>query len=164
MATETPSQINFMVAAGSELRPYKDVNGDFNNQTLQNYAFGLGVEAFVFIFETAQYSTKSGNSTLNVETKFQDYMLWGNYRAMKWGVFVPFLAAGIGGYNQSVTTTLSGNSRIDNSPNKLLTGVGFGLSLDVSILWASVEARAFFGDELDSQPTLGGLARIGLWF
>jgi hypothetical protein len=164
VAADSASQINFLLAVGSELRPYKDVNGDFNNQTLSNYALGLGVDAFVFIFETAQYSTKSGNSTLSVETKFQDYMLWGNYRAMKWRVFAPFLAAGIGSYNQSVTTTLSGNSKIDNSPNKLLTGIGFGLSFDVSVLWASVEARAFFGDELDSQPTLGALARIGLWF
>ena len=83
---------------------------------------------------------------------------------MKWTTLVPFIAVGIGGYSQSVTTTLSGISRNDNSPNKLLTGVGFGLQIETPVIYSSLEARAFFGDELDSQPTLGAAFRIGLWF
>jgi hypothetical protein len=163
-ASEAPSTVHAMVAAGSELRPAKDVNGDFNNQTLQNYAFGLGYQSFVFIFETAKYTTWTGNNTLSVSTTYQNYMLWGNWRFDQWKMISPYLAAGVGAYNKSVSTVLSGISRDDKSPEKFLSGVGFGLSLDVPVLWLSVEARAFLGDQLDSQPTLGAMARIGLWF
>lgn len=159
-----PARIHLMLAYGSELRPEKDVDANFQEHILTNFAVGYGFDQYVFILESAQFQEASGNATLRVERTLQDYMLWGQYRAIAWNRLVPFLGLGAGVYQETVVTNLLGLSTTDKTPNKFLSGVSFGFGTELPVVWFSLEARVLFGDELDRNPTLGGLARIGLHF
>ena len=73
-SSSKPQPITMMLAYGSELRPEKDVEANFQDHILTNYAVGFGFDQFVFIFESARFQEASGNATLNVQRTLQDYM------------------------------------------------------------------------------------------
>ncbi len=156
--------VRLMLSYGSELRPEQDVDSNFKDQVMENFSLGVGYQSFVFIFERAEFSQTTGNAALRLESRLEDDMLWAQYRAFSWHRIVPFVAAGAGIYKESVTTSLLGSSRTDQSDAKFLGGVSFGLSTDLPLLWLSVEARILGGDDLPQQLSLGALARIGVWF
>lgn len=159
-----PTPVGFLFAFGLELRPEMDVESNFQNHYLKNYALGYGFGQYVFLFEAAQFQEEAGNATLRVDRTLQDYMLWGQYRDMSWHHLVPFLGLGAGVYQETIVTHLYSESTTDAGPNKFLTGVSLGVGTDLPTLWLSVEVRLLFGDELDRNPTVGGLTRIGLHF
>ena len=159
-----PRTVHAMLAYGSELRPEKNIDGDYEEHVLTNYALGVGYRQYIFILEKAEFKESSGNTTLNLERTLQDYLLWGQYRALTWNHLAPFMGLGLGTYKETIKTNFMGSSRTDESANKFLGGLSFGVSLDVPVLWFSLEARFLFGDELERQPTLGGLARVGIQF
>lgn len=160
----TPRPVHVMLAYGSEIRPQKNVDSQYQEKSLTNYSFGIGYQQFIFIFEKAEFSESSGNATLNVESTFEDYLLWGQYRALSWNYLAPYIGFGLGTYKETVKTTFMGSAKKDESPGKMLGGLAVGVGLDVPVLWFSLEARFLFGDELERQPTLGGLARVGIQF
>ncbi len=164
VSLDKPQPIHFMLAYGSELRPEKDIDSNYKEHFLTNYALGFGYEQFVFVFEKAEFKETSGNATLNLERTLEDYLLWAQYRSMTWNRLVPFLGVGLGTYKETVVTQFAGASTTDSTPSKFLSGLAFGVGLDIPVLWFSLEARFLFGDELERQPTLGGLARIGVHF
>jgi hypothetical protein len=164
ISVEQTRPFHYLLAYGSDYRPDKSVSDLETDYFLQNYAIGLGFDKFVFILEESQRNESSGNSTLNVAYQMRDYLLWVQKRVLTTRYFAPFLTGGIGAYKEATVTKLSGISTSDESRLKLLTGVGLGIALDIPYLWFSMEARALFGDELDQQPTLSALVRIGLWF
>lgn len=161
---QKPRPVHFMLAYGSEFRPEKDVEGNFSEHVLTNYALGVGYDQFVFILEKAEFKESSGNATLKIERTLEDYLLWAHYRAITWKHLVPFIGAGLGSYKEIVKTTFAGDTTTDESDSKVLSGLAFGVGLDVPVLWFSLEARFLFGDELERQPTIGGLARVGIQF
>ncbi len=163
-AQESPRPVHFLLAAGSEFRSEKNAEGNFVGQNLTNAAIGFGFQNFIFIFEQAQFQESSGNSTLSIARHFQDDLVWAQWRGNSWTLMVPFVAGGVGVYREKIDTQLAGTSMSNQSKDKLLTGAGFGVGLDVPYLWLSLEARILFGDELDRQPTLGGLAQVGISF
>lgn len=162
--TSAPKSVGFLLAFGSELRPEKDINGNYQEHALTNYALGFGFDQFVVILEKAEFKESSGNSTLNIERTLEDYLLWGQYRALSWNRLVPFMGLGLGSYKETVVTRFAGAATTDSTPNRALTGLSFGLGIDVPLLWFSLEGRILFGDQLERQPTLGGLARVGFHF
>ncbi len=162
--SESVRPVKAMIAYGSEMRPEKDVDGNQATHNLKNYSFGAGFGSWLAVFERASFEESSGNSTLNLKRTLEDSMLWGQYRAFSWNHTVPYVGAGAGFYKDKVDTTLGGVTSTNESKNKLLMGGCFGLSLDVPYLWLSAEARLLFGDELDRQPTLGALVKIGVYF
>ncbi len=159
-----PKSVGFLAAFGMELRPEMDVEANFQNHFLRNYALGYGFGQYAFIFEVAHFEESAGNATLRVDRTLQDYMLWGQYRDMSWHRLVPFLGLGAGVYQETIVTHLYSESTTDAGPNKFLAGVSLGVGTDLPVIWLSIEARILFGDELDRNPTIGGLARIGLHF
>lgn len=159
-----PKPAGILFAYGTELRPEMDVDSNFQNHYLKNYALGYGFGQYVLIVESAQFQESAGNSTLSVERTFQDYMIWGQYRDLVWHRLVPFLGAGAGIYQETIVTKFYSQPTTDAGPNKFLGGVSFGVTTDLPLIWLSIEARILFGDELDRNPTVGGLARIGLHF
>jgi hypothetical protein len=163
-AEESARPVKAMLAYGSELRPEKDVDGNPASHNLTNLSFGAGFGTWLVIFERAIFEETSGNTTLNLKRKFEDSLIWAHYRSEPWNHLIPFIGAGAGYYKNTVDTTLSGITTTNESKNKLLGGGCFGVSLDVPYLWLSAEARLLFGDELDRQPTIGGLLRIGAYF
>lgn len=165
MATLYPRPLHILVATGSELRPEKDVENNYATHALSNVALGVGYKDFAFILEKASFRESSGNSTLNVERLLEDTMLWAQWQAQAWHIFAPYVGGGLGAYQETVTINLAGAQSSQHQSNrKLLTGANFGVRVDVPVYWISLEGRLLFGDELDHQPALGGLARFGLWF
>jgi hypothetical protein len=156
--------VQAMVAVGTEFRPEKDVQGNMNTHNLTNYALGAGYKSWLVVLEKATFEEASGNLTLNLKRTLDDMMLWGHYRMMSWNYLVPYLGLGAGFYKDKVETTLLGTTTTNESKNKFLTGGNFGISLDIPYVWLSMEARILFGDELDRQPTIGGLVRVGAYF
>lgn len=157
--------VHLLLAYGNELRPERDLDANFAQHFLTNYALGFGYQKFLFVFERATFEESSGNSSLSVIRRLEDTMAWVQWRSLKWKLLVPFLGGGIGAYKEKVTTNLAGAPSVQNeTSHRFLGGGSFGVSLDITALWISVEGRMLFGDELDQQPTLGGVARIGLWF
>lgn len=160
----TESQYHFMLGYGSEYRPERDVEKNYSQHYFTNYAAGIGKGHWTFIFEKSQFKESSGNSTLNLERSYQDYLLIARYYAYSAGVFSAFGNVGVGAYQESVTTNFSGQSITSNGKHKLLTTGGMGIQANLSIFFTSLEARLLFGDELDQQASLSGIARLGLWF
>jgi hypothetical protein len=154
-----------LALVGAELRGERDVNDNYAGITFANLALGGRYQQWFFLVEEAQQSQSTGNATLSVKKEVQDILGWVNWTTdSSWHHLAPLLGAGLGAYQIKVTTTLAGTATKDTTPWKLLGGVSAGLRLDLPVLWLSVEARLLAGDDLDPQPTLGGLARIGLWF
>ena len=159
------SSVHALLSYGTEIRSEKDIDGNYKNQNFKNYALGFGLEKFVFIFEKAHISETTGNDTLNLNRNLDDMLFWSHWRAIRWGFLAPYAGFGIGAYQESVETNLAGApSKKDFTPYRFLSGVNLGLSLDVPVVWLSVEGRLLFGEELDQQPTLGALLRLGMWF
>lgn len=162
--SESEKPVHLMAAVGSEFRPEKDVNNNYAQHYLSNTALGFGYEKFLFLLERATFSESSGNATLAVARDWEDTLLWVQWHSSSWYRLSPFVTGGAGAYKEKVTTDLLGVSTVNESSLKILTGLGFGFRLNVPYLWVSLEARMLFGDELDLQPSLGGLARVGIWF
>ncbi len=148
---DTPKPVHLLVTTGIETRPEKDAQGSFTDHQLSNFNLGFGYQSFVFLLEQAQYQDRSGNSTLSVERLQTDYLLWSHYRAMSWNRLVPYLGAGLGFYQEKVTTQFAGSISTNNSKAKFLGGVAFGVGMDTPYLWLSAEARLLAGDEWDPQ-------------
>jgi hypothetical protein len=147
----------------------RGVEDSLGNQTALNYlnvAAGVRYQNWNFLLEFGSSDTQdSGNATLAVQTKMQDvlgWVLWNSEESFY--RLSPLLGAGLGVYQTKVTTTLSGIATDDESPWKLLGGASVGLKLNIPVVWISLEGRVLFGDELTPQPTLSGLARIGIDF
>jgi hypothetical protein len=154
-----------MILAGAEFRGERDVNANYAGLTYLNLAAGVRYRQWNFLIESDTFSQTSGNATLSVEKKVQDILGWA-YRVsdQSWHRISPMMGAGIGAYQIKVETTLSGTETDDSSTWKIMGGASAGLKLDLPVLWVSIEARLLVGDEFDPQPTLSGLARLGLWF
>lgn len=159
-----PRAVRAMLAYGAELRPEKDTNSDLTPRNMTNYAIGAGYQSWFAIFEKATFTETSGNATLNVKRNLEDLMLWGQYRIVSWKYMAPYIGMGAGYYKDKVQTSLLGLATENESKNKFLMGGNVGLSLDVPVVWVSVEARVLFGEDLDRQPTIGGLVRAGVYF
>lgn len=164
MAQEEPRSVRGLLALGSEHRPLRNVEGHFEDRVLTNYALGAGHGNFIYLFERSLFKEKSGNSSLSVHSEFESLMAWMSWRARKFGSFSPFVSGGAGAFRTTAETSLLGSVSKNESLWKFTSGASLGLSLDVPILWVSIEARLLFADEPVSRLTLGGLARVGIWF
>lgn len=154
-----------MILAGAELRGERDVNANYMGLTYRNLAAGVRYRQWNFLIESAKFSQTSGNATLSVEKKVQDILAWTYWVSEpSWHRISPMMGAGIGAYQIKVNTTLSGTETADSTTWKVMGGASAGFKLDLPVLWVSLEARLLVGDEFDPQPTLSGLARLGLWF
>jgi hypothetical protein len=161
---QAPRTVRAMLSYGSELRTEKDIDSNLTPKNLTNYAVGVGYKSWLAIFEKASFEESSGNATLNLKRTLDDMMLWGQYRITSWKYMAPYVGLGAGYYKNKVETSLMGDTTTNSSKNRFLTGGNIGLSLDVPYVWLSVEARMLFGEDLDRQPTMGGLFRAGLYF
>lgn len=158
------SDYHFLLAFGSQYRPERDVNKDFAQHFYSQMALGAGFNRWMFVFERADFSESSGNATLNVERTYHDYLLWAQYSVYEYSILNAFAGGGAGVYQEKVTTNFAGQSSSGKTSYKLLTSAALGLRANVSVLFASLEARIFLGDELDQQPGFGAVLRAGVWF
>ena len=160
----TKSPYHFVFAYGSEYRPERDVENNFAQHFYSNYAIGVGKDRITLLLEKADFSETSGNATLNLKRTSQDYLLWGQYSVYSQGLVNAYGGVSVGAYQESVTTHFQGQSTQNSAKYKFMTALALGGRLNVSVFFASIEARVLFGDELSGQPLFGGLLRGGVWF
>lgn len=164
LAQESTSQYQYMFFVGVESRMEENIQKDIVVHNLSNYSLGIGFDQYRVLLERATFSESTGNATLHVKRNLEDYLLWGHYIAFSANYIEPFMGLGIGAYKNSVDTTLAGSTTTNSSSFKLLGGASFGVGLHYKIIFSSLEARLLFGDELDRQPTLGSLFKLGFIF
>ncbi len=154
----------FLLSTGTEGRLDQSLEKENSVQRFSNDSLGIQMGSTQIILENSQFEEVSGNATLSVRRRFQDYMTWLSYNPSISSWSSIFAGGGLGAYQNSVDTSLSGTMRTNNSSWKALAGLNFGITAYVSIVFASLEMRAFLGDELDRQPQIAGVARVGLRF
>ena len=155
---------HFMLGYASEYRPERDVENNFAQHFFKNYAVGIGKGRITLILEKAEFSERSGNATLNLERRTQNYLLWGQYSVYSEGLLNAYAGISAGAYQESVTTNFLGQSTVNDSKYKFMSVGAVGARLTASVFFASIEARVLFGNELTGQPNFGGILRAGLWF
>lgn len=164
LAQENTSQYQYMFFAGLEGRVEENIQKDVVIHNLYNYSLGIGLDQYRVLLERATFSENTGNATLHVKRNLEDYLLWGHYIAFSANYLEPFIGLGIGAYKNSVDTSLAGSTTTNSSNFKLLGGASFGVGLHYKVVFLSLEARLLFGDELDRQPSLGSLFKLGFIF
>jgi hypothetical protein len=155
-----------------DIRYEKDSAENYQEQKPQNLSFAYRARAWSVLFEYSKFSQDSGNPTLNINREHQEMLLWGRWhlwRLEKRQMRVSVYGAGSAGtYKEEVTTTLSGVSQKDSTGAKLLGGLAAGA--DISYGWKNfgfvlaAEGRGLMGQELDPNPTFGGVIRTGLYY
>jgi len=156
-----------------EMRYERDADQNYVNRNPQGFALGFKKEDWALVLETSYFSESSGNSTLSISRQHQEGTLWlrrhfcdRSFEAMSGSLFI---SAGIGGYQDKVTTTLNGDSENDSGTLSLMGGVSFGIELlavaekDYGVVF-SFETRALTGSDFDPNPMFSGLFQFGLQF
>ena len=138
-----------------------------------SFALGYYFSRYNLILEHQSYSETSGNSTSNVSRDYGDFSLWGKYsfyRIRQQGLRFSLLAgAGVGTYQEEITTRYMGSERTDSSKAKLMGGIGAGAELQYLIgtnigVTLLTEGRAQFAQSFDPNPILSVLLRLGLFY
>lgn len=170
-----PSSSGFSALAlyplNAELRYERGASQDQELRQPQNFSLGYLSQSYGIFAEYSAFTESSGNSTSSVERRHREMILWTRFNFLRAQERVMhgfiYLAGGLGGYEEEVTTSFMGASRSDKSSMKVMggaavgaeavfmTSVGFGFSL-------GVEGRALGGTDFDPNPNIGGLLRAGL--
>lgn len=163
-ASELKPEYKYMLFLGNESRMEENVQKDLVVNNYKNYSAGVGFGKYKFLLEKAQYSELTGNATLNVKRIFDDYLIWAHYASEYYHFLEAFVGAGLGTYKNTVETSLNGMTTTNSSNFKLLTGLCFGIGLSYKIVYTGIDVRLLFGDEMERQPTVASLLKIGLIF
>lgn len=170
--------VHLLVTYGSETRAEKNSNNQWQQPSYNNYSlavsgFGESSKNWLFSAEKSEFEEHSGTNVLSVQRTFEDYLLFvdyrssytlsGSQRASWWQQLYPFMGFGAGAYRQTVETSFVGQRKMDETDFRFLSAVHLGLTWQLPLLWLSAEGRVLFGDEMQQQPTLGALFRVGFW-
>ncbi len=156
-----------------DIRYEKDAAENYEEQKPQNLSFAYRTNAWSVLFEYSKFTQDSGNPTLNVKRDHEEMLLWGRWhlwRLQKKSMRVSVYGGGsLGTYKEDVTTTLSGNSQKDTTGAKFLGGLAAGADISYDFtrnfgVIAAGEGRGLMGQELDPNPTFGGVIRTGLYY
>lgn len=166
---ESSRNWSLLAVIGGDYRAEETSEGYLEGQNYMNYALGFGYKPMLFVLESSTATKTTGNNTLNVETTYTDYMLWTYYRPAEIRIFPAFaveafMGGGLGIYKLDVDTTLSGTTTSNSSDGKLTGGLAVGLRPVIDPIWLSIEVRVRAGEDFKPNPSLSGLARIGLHF
>jgi len=111
------------------------------------------------------FTQSTGNASLSLNSLSQGAWFTGAYEAGSWRLGKPYLRAGFGAYQDSVVTTLLGNSTTNVSRLYLTGFAGVGLQFDLpKSMFASLESHLVFGENQVPQPAFAVMARIGWEF
>lgn len=149
-----------------ELRYERDATQQMVARSLLNFAFGVRKGPSTVLFEYSQFGEKSGNATLSLDRRHEEYVFWFKQNMMNFEFFDLFIAGGAGAYNEKVTTTLSGSdSAVDSSGMQLMGGGSAGVqSMLFKLVLISFEGRLMIGKNFDPNPQPGMLLRLGVEF
>jgi len=163
-APEIPFHYDFFFY-NPEIRYERDTSQQMVSRQPLNLALGLRRANSTWIFEYSRMSTDSGNSTLSISRRHQEYSLWWNQNVWNFELVNFFASVGVGGYQEDVTTALNGASTKDSGAMELMGGSSAGIK---SLLWhhliISLEGRLLAGQDFDPNPQASILLRFGAEF
>lgn len=154
-----------MLSLGQELIYERNQEQNYIERKLNSYSIGYGIDQTFYIFDYSYMNVSTGGGSLSVDRKVENYMLWGHWTPGAWtNHILPYLAAGLGGAQESIDTTLLGVIESDRGRINGSLGAGFGARLNISLLWLSTEIRVMYTEKWDPNPNVGWQTRLGFWF
>lgn len=157
-----------------EMRFEYDSNKEFIDRKPLNLALVYGQAKYSVALEYARFSESSGNVSSHLERTHQDAVVWARYHVVpsytlsENSSLILYAGAGIGAYEESVETTLSGVSRTDGSAAKLLTGLSGGAQAKYLMqsfgAVAGLETRGLFASDFSPNPVVSFVLHLGVFF
>lgn len=158
---------------GVDLRLERNNEQSSTLKSYMNLALGYKYQRYDLSLERNSFSETSGNSTSSVARDYSDISIWGKYSFYRLRLgdlrFSLLAGAGIGSYQEEITTRYMGSDRTDKSQAKLLGGISAGTETQYLIganlgLMLSAEGRAQFAQSFDPNPVLSILCRLGFLY
>ncbi|GIL17675.1 MAG: hypothetical protein BroJett040_14260 [Oligoflexia bacterium] len=149
---------------GPEFRSERNAEQNVAPKQMTSLSLGVGYSHWIYFLETGSFEETSGNSSLLVKRKFENYL--GGVIFESETIFLkskPFLAGLFGFSRELIDTTVTGQTTNDVSRPYWVGGAGTGLRLaNINPIWVSIEVRLVFSEHQDPSPSVGGLLRLGL--
>ncbi len=165
-----PSYLNVYLL-NPELRYERGNSQELEDRRPLNFALAYQAPKFTLLAEYARFTEETGNSTSGIDRTHQDLVLWLRYHAFNseagGAKFIFYGAAGAGGYEEEVKTTLMGTSRTDKSSLQFMSGLGAGGEATMAVnkgfaFLAGLEGRALFASDFDPNPVWSAIVRLGI--
>lgn len=154
-----------------EMRYEKSSVLDWEERKPLNLGVAFQRKQFDFLMEYAKYSVDSGNATLGIKREHQEVMAWGRWHFVdthvseaKWSLYA---GLGVGGYEETVTTSTPGSSMSDKGGVQWMSGVSAGAEVQIPIsqslgFVSALEGRLLTAADFDPNPLGSGVVRLGL--
>ena len=157
---------SILLTGSAESRLELGMDQNVNPQTYFNAAAEYGWNQFYFggeFFEGKPEST--GQSTLTITRLRQGGWATAAWQSAAWNFVIPYLRGGLGGYQDSVTTSFYGSSSTAVSRTYMagFGGIGFRLKTN-NLIFAAIEGRLIFGENENPLPSEALSLRLGLEF
>lgn len=154
-----------------EVRYERGASQDLEARQPVNFALGYLSRSYGIYAEYSAFSETSGNSTSSIDRAHREMTLWARYNFLRGhdsGTHgFMYVAGGLGGYEEEVTTNFMGSSREDKAGMKLMGGAALGVEAifmtSVGVGFSlGIEGRVLGGADFDPNPNMSGLLRLGL--
>lgn len=154
-----------------EMRYEKSSGLEWEERKPFNFAIAVQKKQFDFVMEYAKFSVGTGNSTLAIDRDHQEVMAWGrwhfvdtNVSEAKWSLYA---GLGVGGYEETVTTTTPGSSMSDKGGVQWMSGVSAGAEVQIPMTTrlgfvGALEGRLLTAADFEPNPLGSGVVRLGL--
>ena len=153
---------------GMEARFERDNSQNIVSRNMFPIAVGIGISPVIWYLEYGNFIENTGNASLSVRRKFENYFMGGSYLKPEWKFgeyFLPYFGAAIGQTREIIDTTLLGATSTDAS--QFYSAIDFHLGVlanYTTFMWFSVEGRLIFGEKTEPTPQVSILGRLGFWF
>ena len=156
-----------------ELRFERSNSQDLVDRKPINFAAALKFKEVSFLGEISQFEEKSGNTSSSLVRNHQDVILLfrNHFLESKAGAvtFSMYWGGGAGLYQDEVTSSLLGESRVDKSSPKLMGAISFGMDLAYSLsrnleMIMAAEGRSLVASDFDPNPVWSALVRAGFLY
>jgi hypothetical protein len=149
-----------------EMRYERDSSQHMVDRRPLNLSAGLRKGSSTWLFEYVTFSETTGNATLSIDRQHREYMFWWKENLINLELVDFYVSAGLGAYDEKVTTKLAGSSdAVDTSGLQMMGGASGGVQTKVAgYFLLSLEARILAGKNFDPNPQTSLLARLGIEF
>lgn len=156
-----------------EIRFEKSQESPWTQRNANGFAIAFRKNYLAMTLETAEFSEKTGNATLNIKREHRDWLLGGRYYVLspsgKSIEYNFFGALALGFSQETVRTNYQTTTVVDGGNRELMGSLGLGAEaiflIDKNFGFVlGVEARALMGKNFDPKPQPSGLLRAGFQF
>jgi len=149
-----------------EMRYERDSSQHMTDRRPLNLSAGLRKGSSTWLFEYVSFAETTGNATLSIDRQHREYTFWWKENLINLELLDFYLSAGLGAYDEKVTTKLAGSSdAVDSSGLQMMGGGSGGVQTKIAgYFLASIEARILAGKNFDPNPQASLLLRLGIEF